>query len=243
MVLIGAFDEAFLDIPPEVIRTTIRTNQKCFVLQTASDALGGATERQASSPTAFILVANIEASDGGKAIVAGNERVIRARLSDARYFWETDLKTKLEATALPKLEAQNIVFHEKLGTQGERVERIARLAREIAPLVGADPDKAERAAKLAKADLVTEMVGEFPELQGLMGSTTRSRRARTPSVADRHRGSLQAASAPPTACRPTRSPSPSRSPTSSTRWSASGRSTRSRPAARTRTRCGGRRWG
>ena len=114
----------------------------------------------------FILTANIEASDGGKAIVAGNERVIRARLSDAKFFYETDLKTKLE-DRLPKFD--QIVFHEKLGTQGERIKRIERLAAEIAPLVGADVEKAKRAAHLAKADLLTEVVGEFPELQGLMG--------------------------------------------------------------------------
>jgi glycyl-tRNA synthetase beta chain len=164
VVLMGSFDEAFLEIPPEVIRTTIRANQKCFVLQAARSAAGATGKQKISNR--FLLVANIEASDGGKAIVAGNQRVIRARLSDARYFWQTDLKTKLE-DRLPKLDS--IVFHEKLGTQGERVQRIMRLAREIAPLVGADPDKAERAAKLAKADLVTKMVGEFPELQGLMG--------------------------------------------------------------------------
>ena len=114
----------------------------------------------------FILTANIEATDGGKAIVAGNERVIRARLSDAKFFYETDLKTKLE-DRLPKFD--QIVFHEKLGTQGERIKRIERLAAEIAPLVGADVEKAKRAAHLAKADLLTEVVGEFPELQGLMG--------------------------------------------------------------------------
>jgi glycyl-tRNA synthetase beta chain len=170
VVLMGSFDPAFLAIPPEVIRTTIRANQKCFVLrEQEARSAGGATGKQEKNgdlAPRFILVANIEAIDGGKAIVAGNERVIRARLSDARYFWETDLKTKLE-DRLPKLDA--IVFHEKLGTQGERVKRIAALAKEIAPLVGADPAKAERAARLAKADLVTEMVGEFPELQGLMG--------------------------------------------------------------------------
>jgi glycyl-tRNA synthetase beta chain len=114
----------------------------------------------------FILTANIEASDGGKTIVGGNERVIRARLSDAKFFYETDLKTKLE-DRLPKFE--QIVFHEKLGTQAERIKRIERLAAEIAPLVGADVEKAKRAAHLAKADLLTEVVGEFPELQGLMG--------------------------------------------------------------------------
>ena len=170
VVLIGSFDEAFLEIPPEVIRATIRANQKCFVLNRAvtvtNEIARRIAARQRSLANRFVLVANIEASDGGKAIVAGNERVIRARLSDARYFWDTDLKTPLD-DRLPKLDA--IVFHEKLGTQGERVKRLRRLAREIAPLVPADGDLAERAAMLAKADLVTEMVGEFPELQGLMG--------------------------------------------------------------------------
>jgi glycyl-tRNA synthetase beta chain len=114
----------------------------------------------------FILTANIEASDGGSAIIAGNERVIRARLSDAKFFYDTDLKTRLEER-LPKFE--NIVFHEKLGTQAARIKRIERLAAEIAPIVGADAEKAKRAAHLAKADLLTDVVGEFPELQGLMG--------------------------------------------------------------------------
>jgi glycyl-tRNA synthetase beta chain len=155
VVLMGSFDAAFLGLPPEVIRTTIRNNQKCFVLRNS----GGLANK-------FILVANTEAADGGKAIVAGNERVIRARLVDAKFFYETDLKTRL-ADRLPKL--GEIIFHEKLGTQGERVERIERLARELSPMVGADPDKAARAARLAKADLVTDMVGEFPELQGLIG--------------------------------------------------------------------------
>jgi glycyl-tRNA synthetase beta chain len=155
VTLMGAFDESFLSIPPEVIRATIRVNQKCFVLR-EDNAL---TNR-------FILVSNIEASDGGATVVAGNERVIAARLSDAKFFYETDLKTRLEER-LPKLDA--IVFHEKLGTQGERVKRIAALAKELAPIVGADCFLAERAATLCKADLVSEMVGEFPELQGLMG--------------------------------------------------------------------------
>jgi glycyl-tRNA synthetase beta chain len=157
VVLMGSFDEEFLSIPGEVIRATIRNNQKCFVV---SDPKSGKLANK------FILTANIEASDGGKAIVAGNERVIRARLSDAKFFYETDLKTKLE-DRLPKFDA--IVFHEKLGTQGERIRRIERLAAEIAPLLGADVEKAKRAAHLAKADLLTEVVGEFPELQGLMG--------------------------------------------------------------------------
>src|SRR5579863_27760 len=157
VVLMGAFDEAFLAIPPEVIRTTIRANQKCFVLR---------DPQTAKLVPKFILVANTEAVDGGAAITAGNERVIRARLSDAKFFYETDLKTRLE-DRLPKF--NEIIFHEKLGTQAARIERIERLAAELAPIVGADVAKAKRAARLCKADLLTEMVGEFPELQGLMG--------------------------------------------------------------------------
>jgi glycyl-tRNA synthetase beta chain len=157
VVLMGSFDESFLRIPAEVIRATIRNNQKCFVLRDTTHA---------KLINKFILVSNLEADDGGKAIVSGNERVIRARLSDAKFFYETDLKTRLE-DRLPKFE--HIVFHEKLGTQAERIARIERLAAELAPLVGADVEKARRAAKLCKADLLTEVVGEFPELQGLMG--------------------------------------------------------------------------
>jgi glycyl-tRNA synthetase beta chain len=157
VVLMGSFDAAFLKIPDEVIRATIRANQKCFVLR---------DPQTAKLINKFILVANIEATDGGHAIVAGNERVIRARLSDAKFFYETDLKTRLE-DRLPKFE--HIVFHEKLGTQAERIGRIERLASHLAPMVDADIAKAERAARLCKADLLTEVVGEFPELQGLMG--------------------------------------------------------------------------
>lgn len=157
VVLIGEFEKEFLDIPAEVIRATIRINQKCFVLRDPT------TGKLANK---FILVANLEATDNGEAIKAGNARVIRARLSDAKFFWDTDRKTKLEAR-LPKF--AQITFHEKLGTQAERIERIARLAKELAPIVGADPAKAEQAARLAKADLLTEVVGEFPEVQGLMG--------------------------------------------------------------------------
>src|SRR5215218_1809159 len=157
VVMMGSFEAEYLAIPEEVIRATIRNNQKCFVVRDTKT--GKLTNK-------FVLTANIEAPDGGKIIVAGNERVIRARLSDAKFFYETDLKTKLE-DRLPKFE--NIVFHEKLGTQGERIKRIERLAAEIAPLVGADVEKTKRAAHLAKADLLTEVVGEFPELQGLMG--------------------------------------------------------------------------
>jgi glycyl-tRNA synthetase beta chain len=157
VVLMGSFDEEFLSIPGEVIRATIRNNQKCFVV---SDPKTGKLANK------FILTANIEASDGGKAITAGNERVIRARLSDAKFFYETDLKTKLE-DRLPKFDS--IVFHEKLGTQGERIKRIGLAAAEMALSTNADVEKAKRAAHLAKADLLTEVVGEFPELQGLIG--------------------------------------------------------------------------
>jgi glycyl-tRNA synthetase beta chain len=169
VVLMGSFDAEFLSIPGEVIRATIRNNQKCFVV---NDSKSGKLANR------FILVANIEASDSGKAIVAGNERVIRARLADAKFFYETDLKTKLE-DRLPKFE--QIVFHEKLGTQAERIERIKALARVISerPHQVVHPryqdttknffNDVQRAAELAKADLLTEIVGEFPELQGLMG--------------------------------------------------------------------------
>lgn len=179
VVLVGEFEERFLEIPGEAIRATIRANQKCFVLR---DPKTGALANR------FILVSNLLASDGGKAITAGNGRVVRARLSDAAYFWQTDRgslpdldtlresadKLGLDLTKpldqrMAKLDKLGVVFHAKLGTQGERVQRIAALAKELAPIVGAAPALAERAAKLAKADLPTEMVGEFPELQGLMG--------------------------------------------------------------------------
>jgi len=168
VVLMGEFEKEFLEIPPEVIRATIRANQKCFVLWDADGKLANK----------FVLVSNLVASDGGAAIAAGNGRVVRARLSDARHFWRTDLApladyreaaTKPLDQRLAKLKALGIVFHEKLGTQGERVERVAALAKALAPPVGCVPELAERAAQLCKADLVTEMVGEFPELQGLMG--------------------------------------------------------------------------
>jgi glycyl-tRNA synthetase beta chain len=157
VVLMGSFDEGFLKIPEEVIRATIRNNQKCFVLRDAAHA---------KLVNKFVLVSNMEAADGGKAIVAGNERVIRARLSDAKFFYETDLKTRLE-DRLPKF--KDIVFHEKLGTQAERIKRLEWLVVGLAPLVGADVEKAKRAARLCKTDLLTELVGEFPEVQGTMG--------------------------------------------------------------------------
>jgi glycyl-tRNA synthetase beta chain len=157
VVLTGSFDEDFLEIPDECIQLTIRVNQKCFVLKDPK------TGRLANK---LVLVSNIVAEDGGKLIVAGNEKVIRARLSDARFFWDADLKSKLSDN-LPKLDV--VKFHEKLGSVGERVKRLVTLSGELAPIVGADNEKAKRAAELAKADLVSNMVFEFPELQGLMG--------------------------------------------------------------------------
>jgi len=156
VVLLGSFDEEFLSVPPEVLATSMKAHQKCFSLRKKDGALA----------SRFIVVANLEARDKGNAIVAGNERVIRARLADAKFFFEQDRKVMLP-DRVPKL--KEIVFHEKLGSQYERVQRVWRLARELAPLVGADPDLAERAAILAKADLVSLLVGEFPELQGVMG--------------------------------------------------------------------------
>ena len=180
VVLMGEFEEEFLAIPPEVIRLTIRANQKCFVTRKQ-----GETEALSNR---FILVSNIAARDGGAEIAYGNGKVVRARLSDALYFWHTDQHDlpdldKLNASAekfgldlkkpldqrMARLDALNVTFHAKLGTQGARVERIRELAARIAPLVGADPKLAARAAVLAKADLQTEVVGEFPELQGAMG--------------------------------------------------------------------------
>lgn len=157
VVLMGSFDESFLEVPPEVIVTSIKQHQKCFALQ------DGKTGKLANR---YLLVANMIASDGGQQIVQGNNKVIAARLSDAKFFWEQDKKTPLEKL-LPKLD--QITFHARLGTQGLRVKRVEELAGEIARTIGADQGKAKLAARLAKADLVTGMVGEFPELQGLMG--------------------------------------------------------------------------
>jgi glycyl-tRNA synthetase beta chain len=232
VVLMGEFEAAFLDLPAEVIRATIRANQKCFVLReqlppssvmavpgldpgidpathvapsgakrngtpTRNGVDGrhkaGHDERESAGKLAnkFILVSNLVAADDGAAIAAGNGRVVRARLSDARHFWQTDLAALPDAkdkTAKPldqrfeKLE--RVIFHEKLGTQGERIERIEALARELAPTVGADAELSARAAHLAKADLATEMVGEFPELQGLMGRYYASAQGEEPSVAE-----------------------------------------------------------
>ncbi len=156
VVLMGSFDDAYLSVPPEVIITTIKNNQKCFCLKTADGKLANK----------YLLVANIIPRDGGAEIIRGNNKVIAARLADAKFFWDQDRKVKLE-DQLVKLD--EITFHAKLGSQGERVKRIEALAGEIARTIGADAEKAKLAARLAKADLVSGMVGEFPELEGLMG--------------------------------------------------------------------------
>ncbi|MBN9037126.1 MAG: glycine--tRNA ligase subunit beta [Rhizobiales bacterium] len=194
VVLLGEFEKEFLDIPAEVIRLTIRANQKCFVARPAGEA-----EKLANR---FVLTANIEAKDGGAEIAYGNGKVVRARLSDAVHFWKTDQADlpdlgRLEAAAqkfgldlakpldqrMARLDHLGVTFHAKLGTQGERVERIARLAEELATVVGADPRLARRAAVLAKADLQTEVVGEFPELQGAMGRKYAALQGEAPAVA------------------------------------------------------------
>ncbi|MGP4685445.1 glycine--tRNA ligase subunit beta [Agrobacterium pusense] len=193
-VLMGTFGEDYLQIPAEIIRLTIKTNQKCFVTRNQ-----GAEEGLSNR---FILVSNIEASDRGKEIIHGNGKVVRARLSDARHFWTRDqgdlpdLETLKDSAAkfsldlkkpldqrMAKLDALNVTFHAKLGTQGERVSRIRELAKTLAPIVGADAALVDRAVVLAKADLRTEAVGEFPELQGLMGRKYAALQGENESVA------------------------------------------------------------
>ncbi len=157
VVLMGTFDKAFLEVPAEVLTTSMKTHQKCFSLRET---------RSKKLANKFLLVSNLVAKDGGAEIVSGNEKVIRARLSDAKFFWEQDLKHPLGEMA-GKL--SGITFHEKLGSQKDRVDRIEQLSFELAGACDAIPEDARRAAGLAKADLVSGMVGEFPELQGLMG--------------------------------------------------------------------------
>ncbi len=157
VVMMGTFDAAFLSVPAEVLTTSMRAHQKCFSLRDPK------TKKLANR---FLLTANLEPADGGAIVVAGNEKVIRARLSDAKFFWDQDLKRPMDEMWS---QLRTITFHEKLGTQYERVERIAALAEELSPLVQADKAECRRAAQLAKADLVSGVVGEFPELQGLMG--------------------------------------------------------------------------
>ncbi len=170
--ILGDMDPAFLSLPPEVVRLSMKVHQKYFAVRDPAE--------HGLAPH-FVVVANVEASDGGVALAAGNSRVLSARLDDARFFWDEDLKTGFDVWA-KKLEG--VTFHAKLGTLAERVERIAALAREIAPLVGADADEAERAARLAKADLASAMVGEFPELQGPMGGYYARAAGESDAVAD-----------------------------------------------------------
>ncbi|WP_156850521.1 glycine--tRNA ligase subunit beta [Bartonella refiksaydamii] len=195
VVLMGNFDKSFLDIPPEIIRLTIRAHQKCFVTRKQGEKIKLSHH--------FILVANILANDEGKEISKGNSKVVCARLSDALYFWQTDQHNlpdikQLESSAkkfdldlkkpldqrMARLDHLNVTFHAKLGTQGARVERIAIIAQKIAPLVQANPLLAKRAAVLAKADLQTEVVGEFSELQGLMGRKYALLQGENPRVAE-----------------------------------------------------------
>ena len=160
VVLMGEIGADFLDLPPEVLMTSMKEHQKFFSVRNPKT---GRIER-------FITVANRETADNGKTILAGNQKVLTARLSDAKFFWENDLRVAVDEKMQPWLDQlENVTFHNKLGSQKARIDRIAALAREIAPVVGADPDLAETAARTVKADLSSEMVGEFPELQGLMG--------------------------------------------------------------------------
>ena len=168
--ILGDMDPQFLALPPEVVRLSMKVHQKYFAVR-SSPPSGGSTREagEGGSPQLapnFLVVANVEATDGGKALAAGNSRVLSARLNDARFFWDEDQKVGFDAW---NEKLKGVTFHAKLGTLAERVERIAALAREIAPLVGADADQAEMAARLCKADLASGMVGEFPELQGIMG--------------------------------------------------------------------------
>jgi glycyl-tRNA synthetase beta chain len=171
VVLAGSIDQAFMDVPDEVLITSMRAHQKYFSLMKADGRLANR----------FLVVSNMEAADHGKAIVAGNERVLRARLSDAKFFWDTDRKHRLESR-LTKLAER--LYYAKLGSMADKVERLARVAATVARAIGADAAQAERAARLAKADLSSEMVGEFPELQGLMGRYYALNDGEAPAVAE-----------------------------------------------------------
>jgi glycyl-tRNA synthetase beta chain len=159
VVLMGQIDEEFLDLPPEVLKTSMKEHQKFF---SVSNPKTGRIER-------FVTVANIEAADQGATILKGNQKVLAARLADAKFFWENDLREAKAGMGNWQAALENVTFHNKLGSQAARIKRIAALARDLAPVVGADPDMAEQAALAAKADLSSQMVYEFPELQGLMG--------------------------------------------------------------------------
>ncbi len=230
VVLMGRIEPEFMDLPPEVLTTSMRTHQKYFACLDAKGALA----------PHFLVVANMIADDGGKAIVAGNERVLRARLSDAKFFWDQDRKATLESR-VPKLAER--VFHAKLGTMLDKVGRIDAARRGArAPGHGADPAKVRRAAQLAKADLSTGMVGEFPELQGVMGRYYALADGEAPEVADaiaEHYAPL----GPNDRC-PDRAGQRRRGACRQDRHA--GRilraSTRSRPARTIPTRCGARLW-
>ncbi|MFN6982659.1 MAG: glycine--tRNA ligase subunit beta [Brevundimonas sp.] len=170
--ILGDMDPQFLALPPEVVRLSMKVHQKYFAVRDPS--------KDGLAPN-FLVVANVEATDGGKALAAGNSRVLSARLNDARFFWDEDQKVGFDAW---NAKLSGVTFHAKLGTLAERVERIAALAREIAPLVGADADEAETAAKLSKADLLSGMVSEFPELQGIMGGYYARLAGHSDAVAD-----------------------------------------------------------
>ena len=174
VVIMGDMDKSFLDLPPEVIKLSMRTHQKYFAVRDPAKGDGQLAPK-------FIVVANLEAADGGKKIAEGNSRVLSARLNDARFFWDNDRKIKLE-DRFDKL--GNIVFHEKLGSVKDKAERVMALAKELAPKVGADPAQAERAAKLAKCDLVSDMVGEFAELEGVMGRYYATLQGEPQAIAD-----------------------------------------------------------
>ncbi len=174
VALIGRFDPAFLEVPPEIIQLTMRTNQKYFALEDAAGTLA----------PAFVGIANLEAPDGGATIVAGNERVLSARLADARFFWAQDRAKRLEDHAA---RLETILFHKKLGTVADKVDRVAKLARWLVETYpdqfpGATPDLVERAARLAKADLTTATVGEFPELQGVIGGHLAQAQGEAPEI-------------------------------------------------------------
>jgi glycyl-tRNA synthetase beta chain len=174
VVLMGEIGEDFLDLPPEVLQTSMKEHQKFFSVR----------DPKSGKITRFVTVANIETRDHGATILAGNGKVLAARLSDAKFFWENDLRVVREQ-GLEGMAAglSNVTFHNKLGSQSDRIARIAALARAIAPQVSADADDAERAAKVAKADLRSEMVGEFPELQGLMGRYYADAQGLSPEIA------------------------------------------------------------
>ncbi|MBN2760870.1 MAG: glycine--tRNA ligase subunit beta, partial [Rhodobacteraceae bacterium] len=175
VVLMGRIEEQFLDLPPEVLQTSMKEHQKFFSVR----------DPKRGQIVGFVTVANRETADQGATILAGNQKVLAARLSDAKFFWDNDLRLVADA-GLEGMGAglSDVTFHNKLGSQADRIDRIAALAREIAPLVGADADMAEQAARVAKADLRSGMVGEFPELQGVMGRYYALKGGYAPEVAD-----------------------------------------------------------